>query len=454
MIITAAAAGRPRSVIQTDWNNFSPRLGIAYRLTDSTVIRTGYGVFLAGDILNNLRNNLSNQFPFAVVQNFVGVAGRPDLVSLQSPFPDARERLAGTTTVRGYDLNPSTGYLQSWNFTVERALFGSTTLEMDYRGSKGTHLIRRYDFNQPYRTADSFVGGQGFLRPIPEWNAIQIFNTGSNSNDNAFNVSWRKRSRGGLFWRVNYSFSKTIDDASQANGRSEGGFAQALDSRNLRLDRGRSDWDRRHVFTMVGNYQLPFGRGRRWGKGWNRVANAVLGGWQLSGTAAAYTGASLTVTTANPAINLGESLRPNRLANGRVSAQSGSGKKGTDFPWYDLDAFRAVPSCVEFESDVFDCGVQEDGFTPFAFGNSGRNILDGPGLVSINGGLTKNFVLKEGHRLQVRLEAFNVANRTNFIIQREMQPFNAPTAGLLSAVGNVGRGGGPRVWQYALKYRF
>ena len=74
--------------------------------------------------------------------------------------------------------------------------------------------------------------------------------------------------------------------------------------------------------------------------------------------------------------------------------------------------------------------------------------------MSINGGLTKNFVLKEGHRLQVRLEAFNVANRTNFIIQREMQPFNAPTAGLLSAVGNVGRGGGPRVWQYALKYRF
>ena len=454
VITTATAAGRPRSVIQTDWNNFSPRLGIAYRLTDSTVIRTGYGIFLAGDILNNLRNNLSNQFPFAVVQNFVGVAGRPNLVSLQSPFPDARERLAGTTTVRGYDLNPSTGYLQSWNFTVERALFGSTTLEMDYRGSKGTHLIRRYDFNQPYRTADSFVGGQGFLRPIPEWNAIQIFNTGSNSNYNAFNVSWRKRSRGGLFWRVNYSFSKTIDDASQANGRSEGGFAQALDSRNLRLDRARSDWDRRHVFTMVGNYQLPFGRGRRWGKGWNRVANAVLGGWQLSGTAAAYTGASLTVTTANPAINLGESLRPNRLANGRVSAQSGSGKKGTDFPWYDLNAFRAVPSCVELESDVFDCGVQEDGFTPFAFGNSGRNILDGPGLVSINGGLTKNFVLKEGHRLQVRLEAFNVANRTNFIIQREMQPFNAPTAGLLSAVGNVGRGGGPRVWQYALKYRF
>ncbi len=454
VITTASAAGRPRSVIKTDWNNFSPRLGFAYRLTDSTVLRGGYGVFLAGDILNNLRNNLSNQFPFAVVQNFVGLNGRPNTVSLQNPFPDARARLAGTTSVRGYDIDPSTGYLQSWNFTIERALFGDTTIEMDYRGSKGTHLIRRYDYNQPYRTANNFVAGEGFTRPIGEWNAIQIFDTGSNSNYNAFNVSWRKRSRGGLFWRVNYSYSKTIDDASQANGQSEGGFPQALDSRNLRLDRARSDWDRRHVFTTVGNYNLPFGKRRRWGKSWTGVTNALLGGWQLSGTGSIYSGSPLTVTTANPALNLGESQRPNRLADGWVARDSQAGKKGVDFPWYDLNAFSAVPQCLELETDVFDCSAQEGGFSPFAFGNSGRNILDGPGLASFNAALSKNFVPREGHRLQLRIETFNIFNRTNFIIQREMKPFNAPTGGLLSAVGNIGRGGGPRVWQYAIKYRF
>ena len=454
VITTAQAAGRPRSVIKTDWNNFSPRMGFAYRVSEDTVVRGGYSIFVAGDILNNLRNNLSNQFPFAVVQNFPGVSARPNEVSLQNPFPTSRERLAGTTSVRGYDLNPSTGYLQSWNFTIERALFGNTSIEMDYRGSKGTFLIRRYDFNQPYRTADSFIAGEGYRRPIPEWNAIQIFGTGANSNYNAFNASWRKRSRGGLFWRANYSFSKSIDDASQANGQSEGGFPQALDSRNLRLDRGRSDWDRRHVFTAVGNYNLPFGKGRRWGKDWRGVTQYVIGGWQLSGTASAYSGSSLTVTTSNPDLNLGESQRPNRIAHGRVSKESAPGKKGVDFPWYDLNAFKPVPSCLELETGVFDCATQEGGFTPFAFGNSGRNILDGPGLVSINTGLSKNFVLKEGHRLQIRIETFNIANRTNFIIQHEMKPFNSPTAGLLSAVGNVGRGGGPRVWQYAVKYRF
>ena len=193
-------------MIQTDWNNFSPRVGFACRVTDSTVVRGGYGIFVAGDSLNNLRNNLSNQFPCAVVQNFPGVSARPHEVSLQNPFPTTGERLAGTTSVRGYDLIPSAGCLQSWNSTIGRALFGNTSIEMDYRGSKGTHLIRRYDFNQPCRAAESFIAGEGFRRPNPEWKAIRIFDTGSNPNCSAFNVSWRRRSRGGLFWRVNYSF--------------------------------------------------------------------------------------------------------------------------------------------------------------------------------------------------------------------------------------------------------
>ena len=449
LVVPADELGLPRSVVKTDWMNLSPRVGFAYRATDNVVIRGGYGLFLAGDVLNNLRNNLSNQFPFAVIQTFTGQNGNPTLVSLENPFPETRETFQGSTTARGFTMEPKQAYLQSWNFTVERQLFGGTALEVDYRGSKGTHLQRRYDFNQPYRTLDSYVAGEGFQRPIPQWNALNIFATSANSIYNAFNASWRKRSRGGLFWRLNYSYSKSIDTASQANGQSQGGFAQALDSRNLNLDRGRSDWDRGHIFTMVANYNLPFGRGRQWGSNWNNAVNAILGGWQLSGTAAAYTGSPMTIETTGAALNNGESQRPNRLSDGRVPKDWKEGKKGADFTWYDLDAFEAVPGC---QDDT--CQATSSGFTPFAFGNAGRNILDGPGLFSINTGLSKNFQIKEGHRLQLRLETFNLFNRTNFLIQSEMTFFNAPTAGLLSAVGNVGRGGGPRVWQYALKYRF
>ncbi len=449
LVVPADELGLSRSVVKTDWINFSPRVGFAYRATDKLVVRGGYGIFLAGDILNNLRNNLSNQFPFAIIQTFPGQNNRPNRVSLQTPFPGARERFQGSTTARGFTMEPQQAYLQSWNFTIERQLFGGTALEVDYRGSKGTHLQRRYDFNQPFRTLDSFVADEGFARPIENWNALNIFSTSANSIYNAFNASWRKRSRGGLFWRVNYSYSKSIDSASQANGQSQGGFNGALDSRNLNLDRGRSDWDRGHIFTMVGNYNLPFGKGRTWGSNWNGVTNAVLGGWQLSGTASAYTGGPMTIETTGAALNNGESQRPNRLFDGRVPADWQEGKKGADFTWYDVAAFEAVPGC---QND--DCTNTAGGFTPFAFGNSGRNILDGPGLFSINTGLSKNFQIKEGHRLQLRLETFNILNRTNFIIQSEMTFFNAPTAGLLSRVGNVGRGGGPRVWQYALKYRF
>jgi hypothetical protein len=455
VVVPAREVGRSRSVVSTDWLNFAPRAGFAYRATDKTVVRGGYGIFLAGDILNNLRNNLSNQFPFVINQNFAGLNNNPDLVSLRSPFPAEREVITGTTAANGFTMDPQQAYLQSWNLTIERELPGETAIEIDYRGSKGTHLQRRYDFNQPLRTLDAFVAGEGFARPIPEWDAINIFNTGSNSNYNAFNVTWRKRSRRGLFWRVNYSFAKSIDDASQANGQSSGGFAQALDSRNLWLDRARSDWDRRHVFTMVGNVNLPFGRGRRWGSDWGTLVHAILGGWQLSGTATAYSGPPFTIETANANLNQGGSSRPNRLSNGYVSKDSLRGKKGIDFPWYDLSAFEAVPCYItDPENAPAGCTASKHGLTPFAFGSAGRNILDGPGLFSINTAMAKNFRVKEGQNLQFRLESFNIMNRTNFILTDDMTLFNSLTGGLLSQVGATGRGGGPRIFQYAIKYQF
>ncbi|MBI1354923.1 MAG: TonB-dependent receptor plug domain-containing protein [Acidobacteria bacterium] len=456
VVVTSEQLGRPRSVITTDWNNISPRVGFAYRVGDKSVVRGGYGVFMAGDILNNLRNNLSNQFPFAINQNFVGVNTDPNLVSLQTPFPSARETLTGTTAVNGFTMDPKQAYLQSWNLTIERQLPFGTAIEMDYRGSKGTFLQRRYDFNQPYRDLATYVSGEGFARPIPQWNAINIFSTSANSNYNAFNVSWRKRSRGGLFWRVNYSFSKSIDTASQADGQSAGGFVGALDSRNLALDRGRSDWDRRHVFTMIGNANLPFGKGRAIGANWNRAVDAILGGWQISGTMTAYSGAPMTIETTTPNLNLGGSARPNRIRNGAISNNAGVGKRGVDYPFYDLTAFESVPCYApDGEPPAAGCITQSQyGFSPFGFGNSGRNILDGPNLISTDFALSKNFRIREGHNLQLRVESFNVFNHANFIIVDDMTFFDGIAGGLLSQVGAVGRGGGPRIFQYALKYRF
>ncbi len=471
--LTADEVGFPRSVIETDWNNITPRVGIAYRVTDTMVVRTGYGLFVAGTILNPFRNNLGNVFPFTIQTNYQARnanPNRPPEILLHDPLgTQGRDVIIGggwltdRPAASGITQRPTQAYLQSWNFTIERQLPGGTSIEMDYRGSKGSHLIRRYDHNQAIRTPEWFLANrtatQGFtenansLRPNPDWNAINFYNTGSNSNYHAANVSWRKRSRGGLFWRVNYSFSKSIDDASRTNGSGATDFANALDRRNLALERGRSTWDRRHVFTLVANYNLPFGRGRRWGRQWGTAAQAVLGGWQLSGTQTSYSGSPFTVTVANADLNLGESQRPHRIAHGAQKEDLSLGAvRGVDYPFFDTSAFVSVPSCVDADAEAGTEVYCPDG--AFGLGTAGRNILDGPGLFSANVALSKNFQVREGMRLQLRLESFNFLNRTNFIMINTFRQFNGVGGGFFTRTGNIGRGGGPRIFQYALKFIF
>ncbi len=473
--LTAEEAGFPRSVIQTDWNNFTPRFGFAYRLTKKTVLRSGYGMFMAGTILGPFRNSLGNIFPFSINTNYAGrnaSPSRPPSLLLRDPLGTLASDVViggswtrGRPSANGITQNPSQSYLQSWNFTLERRLPGGASVEIDYRGSKGTHLIRRYDHNQAIRTREWFLASRtaegGYadgqdpqsLRPNPDWNAINFYSTGSNSNYNAANISWRKRSRGGLFWRVNYSFSKSIDDASRTQGGGATDFGNALNRNDLKLDRGRSTWDRRHVFTLAGNYNLPFGHGRRWGAQWGSAAQAILGGWQLSGTHTSYSGSPFTVTAANVDQNLGESQRPNRIAHGSQADDPALGaKRGIDYPFYDTRAFENVPGCMDADpvaGTPLHC--PEQAFLP---GTSGRNILDGPGRLSANLAVSKNFQVREGMRLQLRVESFNFTNRTNFLMNGQFRQFNGVGGGFFTRTGNIGRGGGPRIFQYTLKLRF
>jgi len=439
----------PPSLVFTDYTNLAPRAGFAWRVLGSqrAVLRGGYGIFYSGHLLNPVRTNLMTGFPFSLNQTFARQASRPDLVTLSNPFPDQRTQLSGVTNSNGYEVRPPTGYVQSYNLTLERDLGGGAAIEIGYVGSKGTHLARQYDYNQPYRSLERYQAGGGFLRPITGLNAINYYSFGSNSIYNAGQVSFRRRARGGLFYRVNYSFSKSIDDASQVTGSSDGGFAGAQDSRNLKSERGRSDWDRGHVFTAAFSWPLPVGRGKALlgrGKG---LANTLLGGWQLSGTAALYSGQAFTVTTSDIDANLGESSRPNRLDKGQQIDQPGAGKRGVDYPFFRLTDFERVPRCTAPDN----CLPSPHGFRPFDFGNAGRNILDGPGQAFLNLALMKNFRRGERRNFQFRYEVFNALNHANFFLPNRQ--FNAITGGLIDQAQDTGRGG-PRVMQVALKYEF
>ena len=199
------------------------------------------------------------------------------------------------------------------------------------------------------------------------------------------------------------------------------------------------------MFTAIFNYPLPFGRGKRFLNGSPKFPTGAFGNWQLSGTLTAYTGQPFTIEDSSINANLGQFDRPNRLAAG--TNVSGKGRRGLDYPWYDPGAFVPTAECASRTN----CSPDQYGFLPYVPGNSGRNILDGPGMFYTNTTLFKNFRLAERRSIQARWEVFNIMNHPNFVIPN--RNYNETSAGIISDVQGAGRGG-PRTMQFALKYIF
>jgi hypothetical protein len=224
-------------------------------------------------------------------------------------------------------------------------------------------------------------------------------------------ATFRRRFARGVFARASYVFAKSIDEASQLNTSGTGGYPLAQDSRNLRLERGRSDFDVRHSFTASVIYQVP-------------LRNLVLRGWQVASVVRAYSGPPFTprVGTADN-LNLGQANRPDRIAFGTLPDPGPNA-------WFNLRAFPIVPAGA---------------FRP---GNSGRNILDGPGFLGTNVSLVRNFQIghRERSRLQVRCESFNVLNRANFNLPNDL--VDAITGATLTSAQSG------RTIQFGLRYAF
>jgi outer membrane receptor protein involved in Fe transport len=401
----AADYGLPKSLVNTDYENFAPRVGFAWRPfgNNRTVVRSGYGIFYTGMRLSAIRTDLTGGFPFAISQSFTGSAMNPNLLTIANPFPASLAKISGVTQASGFDLNPSLPYLQSWNLTLERELVPGVALEIGYSGSKGVHLGRKYDINQAVRTPLASV------RPYPLWGDIEYYSFGSNSSYNAGTVTVRKRFNRGLFFRANYTFGKSLDTASGLNYAGDGGYQGAQDSRNLSLERGRSDFDIRHVFSMNFAWELPLRK------------NRLLHGWQLAGSGIMYSGQPFTPQLTGPNRDLGFATRPDRIASGALS-------NPTADMWFDLSAFPIVPD------------------TAYRFGTSGRNILDGPGNAAINLALSRFFPIGEHSRLQFRWETFNATNHANLYLPAVAIDKNN--------AGTITQAKSARVMQFGVRYQF
>jgi hypothetical protein len=401
---TAKQAGLPSSLVYPNYKDFAPRFGLAWRPFggNRTVLRGGYGIFYGSNELIDLLTFVADQFPFVIPQSVNRNVNDPNFLTLSNPFPVAPSLTSNVVNLFGMQSHAPTPYLQSWNLTVEREIGRGSAIEIAYAGSKGTHWDKMYNLNQPYRSAATYPN---FPVPYPPWSTINMYGFYANSIYNAGNVTFRRRFVNNFFYRVSYSYAKSIDDASRQGNNND----VPQDARNWRAERGRSEFDVGHSFMMSFSWEAP------------RRYNILLRGWQLAGTGIAHTGPPFTARVSNANVNLGEATRPDRIAKGTASNPSPN-------RWFDPSAFPVVPTGA------------------YRFGNSGRDILDGPGSVAINLSFNRNFAVREKSNLQFRWEAFNVINHANFPVPVAF--VNAPNAGTIQTAGNA------RQMQVALRYSF
>ncbi len=409
-IAMAPDVGLPQTLVHTNYRNFGPRFGLAWRPFGNTrtVLRGGYGIFYGTDSLNRY-GSMSQTYPFVVTQTYSAVSSNPLALTMSDPFPPAIAKSSGVTSPSGGQpiYNP-TQYLQTWNLTLERELGSGFVVEAAYAGSKGTHLPRQYDINQQLLIPSLRQGGV-FPRPFPAFSSINQIANLSNSIYSSGTVTLRRRLSRELFLRATYVYAKSIDQSSNTGGSIPAGFPTAQDSRNLRAERGRSDFDLGHAFSASFIWQPTFWR------------HPVLRDWQISGTPTLYSGTPFTPKVANYDVTTGGAARPDRIAKGALS-------NPTPDRWFDRTAFPPVP------------------VGGFHFGGSGRNILDGPGTISLNTAVSRRFRFSESRALQFRWEAFNLTNRPNFLLpQTQVDVLNGATISQAKA---------PRLMQLALRLEF
>jgi len=401
-----------RTLVDADYSNFGPRLGLAYSVRSDTVVRAGYGISYVHNNRVGSADLLGINGPQVVIATIDqtpvtnGVVN-PNFRTTQQGYP------AGLTSPSNFDpVRSNIAYIprdykwprvQTWLLSVQNELFKNTVLELAYTGNTSARLPIVADYNQALPNQSGQNLGIQARRPIQTFGAITWFNPAGSSKYNGLSMKLERRQATGLYLLNSFTWSKATGNSEQQLETHPGvAVANPQNIRNLDAEWGLSSFDVKFVNVTSFVYDLPFGVGKQFGKSWPAAVNGVFGGWQISGVNTANSGEPVNVVF-NPGSDVdptgrisdfrgANSMRPNLI--GDPTGSSGPARLDN---YFNRAAFQLPPASQPY-------------------GNVGRNAFRGPGLWQMDVALQKSITVpsRENLGIQFRSEFFNLFNRTNF----------------------------------------
>ena len=368
----------PASLVEPDFNKFSPRVGIAYRpgFKRRTVIRSGFSLFYDNTVYNRIPGLLTAQPPFAETSTFTSAAD--NVLTLSDPFTGpANVTIKNTYAVDKYLRTP---YATTWNLSIEHELPGSLVSSVTYLGTKGTHML---DGIWP-NVLSSGASGSSLINNA---SGFTYYETVGNSIFNALQLRLNRRLRKGLQYTAYYQWSKSIDDATSIGGA---GSTIIQNPNDIEADRGLSSFDHRHVFTFTTLAVSPFGPRGQYMKRGETFGAKLLSDWSATANLTLQTGAPLTATVL-----------------GTSADKSGTGAVGATRA--DATGLPISAGSGPFNLLAFTTPAAGD------YGSAGRGTIPGPGSIGLNAtfGRTIQFGDSARRSLDIRLSANNILNHVN-----------------------------------------
>lgn len=392
----------------TDMNNWGPRAGFAWQLGKATVIRSAYGIYysmipvhigasLASNpplFLNSLVANNQNDFTGARAIS-------------EGPVRSTDPNTPGQNRT-GIDPSLKIPYIQQWNLAIQHQLPGAQQLTVAYVGTKGTGLLPGAEQNAGINFNQA-VPGEGAVnsrRRWPNYGTVAIYQSRGNSTYHSLQATLVKRWANSMHYQFGYTWAHLIDDRD----------ITLLPISDLRAAKANGVTDVRHQLRATFGYEIP------WAK------KKIYGGWEVNAVLSLYSGFPFSVNAGSNTLNIGEGTLADRLRDGNLPVSQRTIER-----WFDLDAFT------------------NPGFR--MYGNSGKNVLVGPGTKALDFSLFKNFAIRESVKLQFRTEAFNITNTPQF--NQPVGSIGAANSGRITSAGSeLTLQRTPRQIQFALKLIF